>query len=75
MYIKVRVNAGMKKEKVVKVSETTFEMSIKEPAERNMANKRIRTVLAEVYNVSQGSVRIVTGHHSQSKIFDVLIDE
>ena len=72
MYVKVRVVAGMRKEKVQKVDGVTFEMTVKEPAERNLANKRIRTILAEEYNVEIGKVRIVTGHHSQSKIFDII---
>lgn len=71
MYVKVRVVAGMKKEKVVQVDDVTYEMTVKEPAERNLANKRIRMILAEQYNVEEKRVRIVTGHHSQSKIFDV----
>jgi len=72
MYVKVRVAAGVRKEKVTQIDDVTFEMFVKEPAERNLANKRIRTLLAEVYNVEKGKARIVTGHHSQSKIFNVL---
>jgi uncharacterized protein YggU (UPF0235/DUF167 family) len=75
MYVKVRVTPGMRKEKITQIDDVTFEMVIKEPAERNLANKKIRTVLAEVYNVKEGNVRIVTGHHSPSKIFDVIRDE
>ena len=71
MYVKVRVVAGMRKEKIIQKDPVTFEMVLKEPAERNLANKRIRAILAEVYNTKEGNVRIVTGHHSQSKIFDV----
>ena len=62
----------MRKEKVTRIDDVTFEMTVKEPAERNLANKRIRKILAEVYTVEEGKVRIVTGHHSQSKIFDVM---
>lgn len=73
MYVKVRVIAGMRKEKVTQIDSVTFEMTVKEPAERNLANKRIRTILAERYVVEEGKVRIVTGHHSQSKIFDIAL--
>ena len=75
MYVKVKVTAGMRKEKISQLDDTTFEMVLKEPAQRNLANKRVRTLLARVYNVPEGKVRIVTGHHSQSKIFDVLVDK
>ena len=71
MYVKVRVIAGGKKEKATKVSDDTFEMVVKEPAERNLANKRICMLLSEIYGLPVEKVRIVTGHHSQSKIFDI----
>ncbi len=63
--------AGAKRERVKKVNEDTFEMTVREPAERNLANKRIRELLAEHYELPLGQVRIVTGHHSQGKIFDI----
>ena len=71
MYIKVRVVAGMRKEKVIKLDEVTYQMTVREPVERNLANNRIRTILADEYGVEEGKVRIISGHHSQSKIFDV----
>lgn len=73
MHVKVKVLTGARKEKVVKTDVTTFEMTVKEPAERNLANKRIRMILAQEYAVEKGNVRIVTGHHSKSKIFDVIL--
>jgi len=73
MYVKVRVVAGMRKEKIVQIDAVTFEMTIKEPVERNLANARIRTILARVYTVNEAMVRLITGHHSQSKIFDVTL--
>lgn len=75
MYVKVRVVAGMRKEKVTQTDPVTFDMVVKEPAERNLANKRIRTILAKAYTVEEGEVRIVTGHHSQSKIFNIQCNE
>ena len=73
MYIKVRVIAGGKKEKITKISKDTYEIVVKEPAERNLANKRIRQILSDQYGVTIGDVRIITGHHSQSKIFDIAL--
>ncbi len=63
----------MRKERVTQTDDNTFEMTIKEPAERNLANKRIKEILAEEFGVPSKSVRIVTGHHSQGKIFDVTV--
>ena len=73
MYVRVHVYPGMKKEKVTLLDEHTFEMVLKVPAERNLANHRVRELLAEWYNVPGGQIRIVTGHHSPRKVVDVLL--
>lgn len=71
MYIRIRVKAGSRKEKITKVSDTEYHMAVREPAERNLANGRIRELLAQAENVRLEDVRIVTGHHSPTKIFDI----
>ncbi len=71
MYIKVRVTASAKKEIIQKKSDNYFIISVKEKAERNMANKRICEIIASVFNVSVKSVRIINGHQSPSKILSV----
>lgn len=72
MYVKVRVYPDNKKEVVEKLSEGHYEIRVKEPAERNLANNRIRALIGREYGVSENQVRIVTGHHSPVKILDVL---
>lgn len=71
MYVKVRVIAKAKKETVVKRSDNFYELTVKEPPERNLANQRIRELIAEQYGVGVRAVRLISGHHSGSKIFDV----
>lgn len=71
MYIRVRVKAGVRKEKITKTGETEWQMAVREPAERNLANARIKEILAQEYDVRVQDVRIVTGHHSPVKILDV----
>ena len=68
VYIKVKVQAGAKKEILKQVSENRFEISVKEKAERNMANKRILEMLADFFKLSEGKVRIINGHQSPSKL-------
>lgn len=70
MYIKVKVTTGAKREKIVKKSDDHFEMSVKEPAERNLANKKIVELLRDYFKV-YNSIRIVSGHHSPSKIISL----
>ena len=74
MYIKVRVTPGCKKEIVTKVGAHTYEIVVKEKPERNMVNKRLQTILSEQMNVHVRDVRLITGHRSQSKIFDVTLE-
>ncbi len=71
MYIKVRVYAGAKKESLTQTTKDHFEATVKEKAERNMANKRIVALVALHYQVPVEKVRIVSGHHSPGKILSV----
>lgn len=68
MYIKVRVKAGEKKEKIDKKAENTFYISVKEKAENNQANRRICEIISSLYNVQLKEVKIVSGHHKGSKL-------
>jgi uncharacterized protein YggU (UPF0235/DUF167 family) len=71
MYIRVRVKAGSRKENVTVVKQTEWEIAVREPAERNLANKRVRELLAQSLAVRVEDIRLITGHHSPTKIFDV----
>lgn len=71
MYIKVKVEAGSKKEKIDKKRENSFIIKVKEPAERNLANNRIREIIASIYEINIKSVRIISGHQSPNKILSV----
>lgn len=73
MYIKVKVEAGAKKEKIEKKSENNFLIKVKEPAERNLANTRVREIIASIYTINVKSVRIISGHTSPSKILSINI--
>jgi uncharacterized protein YggU (UPF0235/DUF167 family) len=75
MYIKVHVYAGMKKEQVTKKKDDTYEIVTKAPAERNIANEKVREIIAAEYGVSIKAVRIVNGHHNPSKLLEVIIKE
>lgn len=68
MYIKVKVITEAKREVVKKIRDDYYEISLREPAERNLANKRILEIVREIY---PGSVKIISGHHHPSKIISV----
>lgn len=73
MYIHVRVTAGAKKESLKELKADHYAISVKEPAERNMANRRVTELVAGRFSVSLGKVRLVSGHRSGSKIFNIEI--
>lgn len=72
MYVKVRAFPGNKKEVVQNIKDHLFEIRVKEPAERNLANQRIRELIAREYAVLPNQVRLVSGHQSHTKIMDVI---
>ena len=70
-YIHVKVRAGAGKESFKLKSEDHFEVSVKEKAERNMANRRVLELVAEHFKLPVNKVRIVNGHHHPSKLLVV----
>ena len=73
MYIKVKVTAGVKKEVVEKIKNDEYRVWVREKAERNMANNRVRELIAREYSIPIGKVKIISGHQSPSKILSLLI--
>ena len=71
MYVRVHVIPGARKERVVREEGNVFQISVREPAERNMANGRIREILAQELGVPVAQVRMLTGHRSSSKMYSV----
>lgn len=71
MYIKVRVIAGAKEDKIEKVKDNEFKLWVKAKAERNMANKRVMELMAEYLKVPVQKVLIINGHASPSKLLSI----
>lgn len=65
------MKAGVNREEFVKKSEDHFEISVREKAERNMANGRVLALLAEHFKIPKNKIRIVNGHRSPSKLLVV----
>jgi len=67
-YIKAIVTTKAKKESIVAKSTDHFLISVKEKAEKNMANKKVIKLLALHFKVPMKKVRIVNGHHHPHKL-------
>lgn len=71
MYVKAKVTAGAKKESVEKVSADQLKITVREKAEGNRANERVKEVIAEYFGIPASAVRLIKGHHAPAKIFDI----
>lgn len=69
MYVRVHVHAGAKKEIVIDRGEDRLDIAVRQRAEQNQANIRVRELVAIQYGVPVGKVRIHSGHHAPGKIF------
>ncbi len=71
MYLKVIVSAGAKKEKIEEGKKGELKISVREPAQRNLANTRVREVLASRFHVPLSAVHILSGHRSPRKLLSI----
>ena len=69
MYLKIKVTPDSKQEKLEKISDDSWHIWVKVPAENNCANSRVLEIIREEY--PNQAVRIVSGHHSPSKIVSI----
>lgn len=69
MYIHIRIKTKQKIESITKLSDTKFEVSVKEEAKQNRANTRMIELVKEYFKTNK--VKIVSGHHSPSKLLSV----
>ncbi len=71
MYVRVTALPDSKKELILKESDSEYTISVKEKAERNLANKRVVSIIADEFRVSLSRVTIVSGHRSRRKIISI----
>lgn len=74
MYIKVKVTPKTRREVVEWKGKDSLKISVKEPAERGLANARAREIVAREFGVVSGKVRLVSGQRTSSKLFLVDVE-
>lgn len=72
MRVRVKVTPRARRERFDEIGAGVFVVAVKEPAERNEANARVRELLARHFHVPEGRVRMITGARSGNKTFDVI---
>jgi len=73
MKITVKAKPLAHEEKVKKVGQNSFEVWVKEPPVKGLANMAIANALAKYFDVSHNEVRLVSGFSSKNKIFEISI--
>ncbi|WP_428066804.1 DUF167 domain-containing protein [Candidatus Proelusimicrobium volucris] len=71
VYIKVKVHAGEKKNDLKQKSQDAFEIWVKAPAERGLANDAVRTILASHLGLEAKKLHLIKGATSPAKIFEI----
>ena len=71
MKIQVKAKPSAREEKVEKIDETHFVVSVKEPPEKGKANDAIRNALAVYFKTGTSCVKIVSGYSSRNKIVEI----
>lgn len=71
MKINVKAKPSSREEKVEKIDETNYIVSVKEPPVKGKANEAIRNALAIYFKTSSLRVKIVSGFSSRNKIIEI----
>jgi len=72
MKINIKAKPNSREEKVEKVDENNFVVSVKEKPEKGKANDAIRNALAVYFKIASARVKIVGGYSSRNKIVEII---
>ena len=71
MKISIKARPNSQEEKVEKISDSEFVVSVKEPPFQGRANEAIIRVLAEYFGVSKYQIKIISGYASRQKLVEI----
>ena len=72
MLIKVKVTPEAKKDEIVKKSEDSYAVKVREKAKGGMANQKVKEILTIYFKVAEGKIRLIKGGKKPNKIFDII---
>ena len=72
MKIFVKVKPKAKEEKVEKIDDINFKVSVKQPPEKGRANSAVIKALADYFGISQSNIQIISGSSSRLKIIEII---
>jgi hypothetical protein len=71
MKIFVKVKPKAREEKIIKLSDTNFKVSVKEAPEKGRANRAVLKVLADYFGTSPSNIKIISGSTSKLKVIEI----
>jgi uncharacterized protein len=71
MRVFVSAKPFAREQKVIKIDDTHFEISVKEPPIQGKANSAISRALAEYFGIMVSRVRLISGYSSRQKVFSI----
>jgi hypothetical protein len=72
MKLFIKAKPSSREEKIEKIDEIHYVVSVKEPPIKGKANEAIRNALAVYFKTGSSSIRIVSGNTSRNKIIEII---
>ncbi len=73
MIIRVKVFPDSKRNEIIKISENSFEIKVREKPVKGEANKKVIKILSDYFKVPESKIRIIKGFKERNKIFEIYI--
>lgn len=70
MLIKARVFPGSKKDEIIKKTEDSLDVFVKEKPIKGQANKAVINLLSFYFEIPSEKIRLIKGFKERNKIFD-----
>lgn len=73
MRINIKAKPGAREEKIEKIDDLNYIVSVKELPIKGKANDAIRNALAVYFKTGSSKVKIISGYSSRNKIIEIII--
>lgn len=70
--IRIKAFPNAKKPAIEEIAPQVLRVFVREDAQQNRANDAVIRTVAEYYNLPRNKLRMISGHHKQSKIIQIL---
>ena len=72
MKINIKAKPSAREEKIEKIDELNYTVSVKEPPVKGKANEAIKNALAVYFKTGSARIKIISGWGSRNKIIEII---